>query len=586
MIARALRPARIAAALQAILVAALLAFHPAPARASDAGDCVASLAKAAISAPELEAAYDFLSHPENFPCLALLADPTFEFHAIVAVLIAIKQAGAFDTVDQCRNLIPSITAEVVLGVADKLGISIPDDIRKDSQKLAQWITDNALGQIVTQEIGCGCAVAVYGIEGLEKSLANLKAMAESCGAVLQEIASVIAEGVKGALSAIEDFINGVVDAFEDVFDAIAGGDDLPTTSAPPKGDVACYPPSTAWCLPDSSYCSGSDPAPVSYYKCPADLKCTCQPGPGGKPQLCASFDPAQSTCPVGSQCAADPAWLAWHNATPMGQKDPWSATNWRTWLKCMPCEGVANAVPLTAGVCGCAAGYQPVYQFGPSGKKTLTACLCPAPMQEGSFFGSTKSCQCPSLGQVPRMSNGKLVCGCPDNYQLEGGLCRACTSTEIYDAKQLACVHCPIGQKPDPARGSNTCVNLCKPGEILQGSGCQACPANTYAKYMIGSTGSCEPCPAGSTAKPGSTACLAPPVYTPPPPKSTRPARQPGRPDLGVVPRQPPVPPVVRPPPRRPPVSAPPQRPRPIIAPVQRLKPAARPHSRQLDRQR
>ena len=95
MIGRALRPGRIAAALQAVLVAAVLAFNPAPARASDAGECVASLAKAAVSAAELEAAYDFLSHPENTPCMGLLADPSLQFQAIVATLIVMKQAGVF-----------------------------------------------------------------------------------------------------------------------------------------------------------------------------------------------------------------------------------------------------------------------------------------------------------------------------------------------------------------------------------------------------------------------------------------------------------------------------------------------------------
>ena len=72
----------------------------------------------------VEAAYDFLSHPENIPGMGLLADPSLQFQAIVATLIVMKQAGVFHLADECKNMIPKITAEVVLGAADRLGINI------------------------------------------------------------------------------------------------------------------------------------------------------------------------------------------------------------------------------------------------------------------------------------------------------------------------------------------------------------------------------------------------------------------------------------------------------------------------------
>ena len=261
--------------------------------------------------------------------------------------------------------------------------------------------------------------------------------------MLQEIANVIAEGVKGALTAIEDFINGFVDAFEGVIDAIAGGDDLPTTAPPPKGDVGMLCAKHGLVPAGQFVLFGIGSGSRLLLQMPGGPEMHLPAGSRRQAATVRQFRSGQFHLParIAVRRRSRLACLAQRHAD--GPEGPVGAqTDWRTWLKCMPCEGVANAVPLAAGVCGCAAGYQPFYQIGPSGKKTLTDCRCPEPMKEGYFFGNKKSCQCPSLGQVPRMSNGKLVCACPDNFQLEGGLCRACTATEIYDFRNSlpACI--------------------------------------------------------------------------------------------------------------------------------------------------
>ncbi|MGL4322893.1 MAG: hypothetical protein ACRCTD_02545 [Beijerinckiaceae bacterium] len=445
-----------------------------PARASDVLDCIAGVAKATYGVAELEAAAAFFSHAENIPCIGMLADPSGQFQAITAALVVMKAGGVFSSVDQCKNMGITLAVKIVIAVADKLGIDIPPETRADVAKLAEWVQQEALGQTILQELGCGCAVAVYGIEGLEKSLDNLKSTAESCGAVLSDIAGAIVDAAKEIGKGLSQAANDFVDGVKSVWELATDTGDLPSTPPPPPVVLACTEPLPARCVyPD--------------------------PNNQGDKVCYDAVDSANAHCASGEQCGPSSAWIAWHNATPLGKMNPKKPTDWRTWRACTPCSAVPNGIGAGEDTCGCKNGYQPVYQTGPSNKKTLLSCMCPSPLQEGFYFGGEKSCQCPIFGTTVQRINGQFVCACPAGQQLDSGLCRFCNANETYDAASRTCVACGPGRKADAAHAS--CLPACNDGQIFDAAtkSCKSCPSGSIAVHPVSgsSVGDCRRCPPG-----------------------------------------------------------------------------------------
>jgi hypothetical protein len=547
MIARGPRLSSLAMLARAALVAICLLPGPTPARASDFSDCMNGLGGVILAGPE--SVVELLENPATLPCLALVEDP--EFDALVTALAALKAAHKFNTADECKNMLPDLLVQV----ATDAGVI-------DSTATAEW--------------DCACRVAVVGLDALKNAINATANLINSCSALAKDV---YCDTVGGT----DDDCSGV----------------NPPTPPMPKQDDACRAPRPYACGCDQNlkekpgidlqqclkqhpdifdyakYCLGAPKQTGFDHWDPNSKLCVSfETGQTYQPVSCApAVDPNQYSCGFGSQCGVNAAWLAWYNGNPWKPVGPLGPQNGASWSKCVSCDTVTNGAPITDGVCGCKNGYVPAYGTGLSGKKTLLTCSCPAPMKEGKFMGQQTECRCPVFGQVPRKVGGKLICACPANQQLDNGLCRSCNNTEFYNTATLSCEHCPIGQKPD-LQDRNKCVNLCKPGEILQGSSCMKCPANTYSHYLIGSEGSCEPCPPGSYSPAGSSACLAPPV---PPVKGG--ARQRFQP----APFQPPPAPPMRMGPgrQRPPMMAPPQQARPAapprLRPMQRFRPPIRP---------
>lgn len=404
------------ATLAAALMATCLLRGPTPARASDFTDCMEALGGAAWAVGP-GAVIDTAKDPEVLTCASLVEDP--EFDALVAALVALK--SKYNTVDDCKGLLPELLEQV----ASNSGVAA-------STVEAEW--------------GCACRVAVDGFGAFKKAANAIGNVANSCGALA-----------------------------EDAYCSTFGGTDddcmdMPETPPAPKQDAACEQPSPKTCVCDQTAhktkalldleaCMNRTEPFAQYSNCimphqndvkygfdqwdpRSELCVKYETGQTYPPLYCnPGLDPNQSSCGRGSQCGVNNAWLAWYNGNRWKPFGPQGPQNARSWSLCVSCDTVTNGAATGDGVCGCKNGYLPVYGTGLSGKKTLLSCSCPAPMQEGSRFGPEKSCGCPVFGQVPRMVRGKLICACPVDQQLDNGLCRSCSGSEVYNPDTLSCEH-------------------------------------------------------------------------------------------------------------------------------------------------
>ncbi|MCA3574362.1 MAG: hypothetical protein IOC86_10630, partial [Aestuariivirga sp.] len=237
---------------------------------------------------------------------------------------------------------------------------------------------------------------------------------------------------------------------------------------------------------------------------------------------------------------------------------------------CFPCESIPHAITNSRGECGCGSLYTPKGFWLYVGKSTskyfiLESCACNPPLKVdiagnclcefGKVFENGACIACgPNNKYVPFGINGLPNCAekCPLGSVQDKNDPSRCVSTmatcdlakgEVLDSEtygqtckrcganqrvalidpiyRYACEDCPANTNPSADRMS--CVPGCEPGEILgrlsfgkdpandpNANVCQACPANSFAKYTSEgySKGSCEECPGGTYSGPGATACL------------------------------------------------------------------------------
>lgn len=393
MIARAFRRSVVALAI------ALSATYAMPARASDFTDCASAVGGAALAGPEAIAAV--AQDPKILQCAPLVTDPGFI--ALATALAALKAKGKFGDADQCINMLPNLLAEAATA-------------------------SGVLASTAQTEWGCACRVAVVGLDAFNKGANAISNVANSCGKLVDD-------AYCSSIGGTDDDCN-----------------DLPETPPAPPEDNACRWPEGRTCYCDNIYTQNQYGAEVHvvydwHPELQGDLPptsgvCVNEKDPTDRrtTYVCSSpFDPSKYSCAPGSQCASSQAFIDWHNSTPIGSRHPVNPLDPTTFLVCAPCSSITNGVAKGGGGCGCADGYQPTYETGVSGKQTLVACSCPAPMQEGYHFGQQKSCACPVFGQVPHVVRGKLVCACPTNQQLENGTCRSCRGNEVYNPDTLSC---------------------------------------------------------------------------------------------------------------------------------------------------
>jgi len=428
MIAHRLRRLLLSVLASAALAMTCAPLLPTPVRADDFTKCLSGFGDVILAGPE--SALEVLENPEMWPCLSLVEDP--EFDALVGVLAALKakKDGAFSTVDQCKNMLPSLLVDVAAQA-------------------------NMLTSTATAEWDCACRVAVVGLDALKRALDAYDNLVNSCSALAQDIYC--------------DTVGGTDDACSGVG---------PPTPPMPKQDDACKAPEPGYCscdptlhkeckwdhcvvdaqhfslhcwMDDSNYSTYVEeidpnnpppPPPLpDQWQPKSNLCVSCMTHQTYKPWSCTpAVDPNQFSCGYGSQCGVNNAWLAWYNGNRWKPAGPLGPQSGASWSKCVSCDTVTNGAPIANGLCGCKNGYQPLYGKGLSGKQTLLACSCPAPMKEGKFMGQQLECRCPVFGQVPRLIGGKLVCACPPGQQLENGLCRACTNKERYDPEAMKCI--------------------------------------------------------------------------------------------------------------------------------------------------
>jgi hypothetical protein len=443
LVTNAARRVQIAACVAAAAFTMQVGPFTSTARA-DAWDCLAGAVKASFNPKNFKEGGEF-EIKYGLQCDAYVFSPTPAF-AIIAGVVAVAMADNYlpDDAEKCINILPNKGAELILSIADDLGIDVPPDIKAAVDSGVQSEAQSAYNELVQnnpilEAFSCACAVDAYGKDAIEEYLNAAKA----CSGTFHDIVSVVV-GLGGAV--------------------VGAAENMPCAFIPPLCPEGC----------------GTAGAPCQGSSCPMGQQCyqinpvTLQPTPEYQP-----VDPMNA-----------------------GYEDP-NKPPFNFNQGCALCGLITNAVPKAPGVCGCSGGFLPNYQTYCDRPKELKSCDCPAPFS--AYYDPAKKgnvCACPQ-GQSLIAGKCDLICE-PNqiatktpvmvNVPTWGGL-----KSETQD--HWSCEWCPPNQKSD---GHGSCKLICKPNErvvyktVSVGGG----PLKTTK-----TTESCEPCAEG-TKSDGEGACI------------------------------------------------------------------------------
>jgi hypothetical protein len=482
----------VVALTHAAAVALCLSLSSPAARANDLVDCVSGWAKATLNPEQIKLALEFLT--KHGECVGDLADPSGTFAGVVAAIVAIDAAAPgnlLSSAETCQQAIPNLLADVVEKVADSIGgaigLEIPKSVKdKGHQAVVDWVNslkDEYPISAISQKLDCGCAVAAFGKESLEKLLHDIEETAKACGGVIGDIAEVAEEVVNGIKEALEqagkeleklgkdavELMKDCLSAAGSAKSAVECAEEIGANFVALFGTLAdgveafldalgafagfvkaacCSTAGQIW----GGFCGGCDPPPKPT---PPDLNCQ------------------GVICKAGMQCGGDK-----HD-------------------RCVACT---DTVPLLAtaeaGKCGCANGFKPQYKATPGGP-ILVACTCDPPMEK-KFLLVTAVCACPHQGEVLQIKGGTASCGCPLGQVVQNGKCQTCKPWQKTAGGQCQDI-CPNGVFNDP--------NAPPPAGQLASGGPQAAQPMTG---VPGQGGPSEPGAGSMVAAPSATSLPSP----------------------------------------------------------------------------
>ena len=463
--------------LAGALLVLMLAFAPsAPARASLL-DCVEAAAPVddATKLGELTTKVGL--------CMSQFADDPMAA-VVMATLVALAAHGDIaPNTDQCNAAIDSVIGKALAkALLDILGENLTTGEQQALNSVLAGANLSALYDVLGPlelQLQCGCTVL----------------------------------GAPGAAAQIANDYLGKLEGCAQFFESI--GDDLLTL----LGDLGCVASFGIWCPEESCDGAPSSSDPEAWYW-------FCYGLPQNTTEACVNACEAANfgdrncrgvLCGAGQQCGGD------HHD------------------RCVACpiidklDGGTHQVHSVAvvnqdGSCGCAYGYQPVYQQT-AGGPILTDCSCAPPFQENAGI-----CYCP---KNTGMKNGICApCGADEIYVgPSGDGCRPCnlegykpdpthtkcvpacdpSKAQYFDGKSQTCKVCPAGETvvyddPSAKNWIGHCVPTCLPGQVsaaLHPNYCITCQHDSFAAYddPNGSVGHCQACPDYTVSSAGATQC-------------------------------------------------------------------------------